>query len=199
MDASKITVDVLRNTCTQLGYKFFENGDYNLNLIGIRAYPGVVNRFDDLICLAYKVSGVWTLKKYASTTDPGLYYLNNPMNVTGTAILKEGQYRGAFKLGLHKGRPALVQAIRLPLYRDRNKDSTLDFIESTIVSEMAGINLHRSSPTGTSVQIDKWSAGCQVIASNSDMEELLAIATKAADKYGDGFTYTLINERNLVL
>lgn len=199
MDASRITIDVLKNTCIKLGYKFFENGDYNLNIIGIRSNPGIVNKFDDFICVAYKVNNVWQLKKYTATVDPGISYLLKPINDTGTALLKEGQYRGAYKKGLHKGKPALVQVKKLPLYRDNDKDSAHDFIESTVVWEMAGINIHRASPTGKSVQIDNWSAGCQVIAANSDMEEFLALIDEAIAKYGDGFTYTLINEKDLVL
>lgn len=199
MDKSRITIDVLRNTCKSLGYKFFENGDYNLNLIGIRAYPGTINKFDDLICLAYKVDGKWILDKLDATTDPGTYYLLNPMQVKGTAILKEGQYPKAFVLGLHKAKPALVQNVPLPLYRDNNKDNVHDFIESSVVHEMAGINMHRASATGTSVQVDKWSAGCQVVASNSDMEHLLKVVTESTKRYGKTFTYTLLNQKELVL
>jgi len=42
------------------GYKYFENGDLNLNIIGIRnSAPGkeVTNKFDDWLTLSYKENG----------------------------------------------------------------------------------------------------------------------------------------------
>ena len=39
------------------GYSFFEKGDYNLNLIGIRSDIKVANRFDDIFLCLFKESG----------------------------------------------------------------------------------------------------------------------------------------------
>lgn len=199
MNLTPVIVKGFFDVFKKKGYAFFTKGDYNLNIIGIRAYPGVVNKFDDLICLVYKVKDVWTCKSYPATTDPGLYYLNNPMNVSGTAILQEGQHRGAFKLGMHKNQyQAVVQYKNLPVYRDNNKDSKHDFNEKTIEKGMFGINIHRATatPGGESTQIDKWSAGCQVIASYNNFKEFMEIINKSAKLYGDIFTYTLINEKD---
>ena len=45
-------------------------------------------------------------------------------NVKGTAILVPGQYRGAYKIGFHKGKyKALVQAKPVKLYIDNDKDN----------------------------------------------------------------------------
>lgn len=198
MDTSSINVGSLKAAVKNLGYDFFENGDYNLNIIGIRANPGTPNKFDDAICVAYKENDEWKLKKYTCTTDPGLYYLNNPCNVNGTAILKEGQYKGGFRIGRHKDQyRALVQNKNLPLYRDNDRDNEHDMDESTVSVEMAGINIHHSSATGTSTQVDKWSAGCQVFASISDFDEFMTLIDKSAAKYGNVFTYTLINQKDL--
>lgn len=199
MDTSILTFDSLRNVYAKKNYTFFIKGDYNLNIFGVRSASNEVNKFDDIVGLAYLVGGTPTLKMYTATTDPGLYYLTNPMRVEGTAILKEGQYKGAFKIGMHKGSyQALVQNKALPLYRDRNKDSKLDFDESTIMTEMAGINIHRATGNagGKSVQVDKWSAGCQVIAAFDDFKEFMSIINKSAEIYGDVFTYTLLNEKD---
>ena len=38
------------------------------------------------------------------TTLPGLYWLENPMNSKGCAILKEGQYKGVYEIDLHNGK-----------------------------------------------------------------------------------------------
>ena len=42
------------------GHKWFENGDYNVNIIGVRnseTANKVTNRFDDIMTLAYKLNG----------------------------------------------------------------------------------------------------------------------------------------------
>ena len=44
------------------GYKWFENGDYNLNIVGIRnssTNNEITNKFDDLLTVSYKIDGVW--------------------------------------------------------------------------------------------------------------------------------------------
>ena len=196
MNSTMLAIRGLRDVYAEKNYAFFLAGDYNLNIFGIRKYPGTVNKFDDVIGLAYKVNSVWTLKMYDATTDPGLYWMNNLMNVDGTAILKEGQYRGAWKIGLHKGQyQALVQNKNITVYRDRNKDNKHDFDENRLQSGMFGINIHRATANAgqKSVQVDKWSAGCQVIAANADFKEFMNIVNKAAKLYGKTFTYTLID------
>ena len=95
MRISDITPDVLFRAYVARGWKPFTEGDYNLNIIGIRADDRKSNTFNDLICLLYKTDGRWVLRKYAATTDPGLYYRQNPLNPRGTAILKDGYYRPA--------------------------------------------------------------------------------------------------------
>jgi len=44
----------------------------------------------------------------------------------GTAILVPGQYRGAYALGYHFGKPALQQVGNLKLFRDNDLDEQLD-------------------------------------------------------------------------
>ena len=57
-----------------------------------------------------------------------------------------------------------------------------------------GINIHRATKYAgkKSTQVDKWSAGCQVIASNDDWKEFMSICRKSRDTWGNSFTYTLI-------
>ena len=78
------------------GYKWFENGDYNLNIVGIRnseTLEEVTNKFDDHITLSYKVGGEWKFHCFDCTTDPGKHWVENIMREEGVAILKENQYR----------------------------------------------------------------------------------------------------------
>lgn len=200
---NSLTIDVIRQTYEKLDYKFFSNGDLNLNIFGIRDNNPVANKFDDIIGLAYKLNGDWQLKLYNATTDPGSYYMRDELlDSRGVAILVPGQYRGAYKLGKHRNQyPALVQHKPLPVYRDKNRDDVHDFDPETIVTGMYGINIHRATANakGKSVQVDKWSAGCQVIAANDDWHEFYKTVMDASKKYGDTFTYTLFTEDQIVV
>ena len=76
------------------GYKWFENGDYNVNIVGIRnseTGDRVTNRFDDKITITYKEDGEWQYHIFDCTTDPGDDWMDDPMNSKGTAILVPGQ------------------------------------------------------------------------------------------------------------
>ena len=197
MRISDITPDVLFRAYVARGWKPFTEGDYNLNIIGIRADDRKSNTFNDLICLLYKTDGRWVLRKYAATTDPGLYYRQNPLNPRGTAILKDGYYRGAFGFGLHHGQyRCLVQTKPLPLWRDGNRDGVLDF-GGKVSEEMADIHIHRASASGTSKLVDRWSAGCQVIASSADWADFMRVVDIAAKRWGGAFSYALFREQDL--
>lgn len=180
------------------GYKVFEDpAGHDLNLVGIRSSAKIANAFDDLIALFYRRDNAWCYLAFAATTDPGRYWLENPMATLGTAILPPGQYRGAFRIGEHQGRyEALVQARTLPVWRDANRDHTADPGGGLDVG-WHGINLHHAAERGESVQVDKWSAGCQVIASWWDFQVLMAEARAGRQRFGDSFTYTLIEEADL--
>ena len=185
------------------GYTWFENGSYNINIIGVRnADTGdtVTNKFDDVITLSYKdENGRWNFKEYPATTDPGTHWEQNLLNTRGVAILKEGQYRGSHMIGLHQNKyQALRQKRPLPVYRDKNKDGDFDLLEENIQEGIFGINIHRATKWGTSSKIDRWSAGCQVIANNEDFEEFMRIVKKSSQLYGNSFTYTLINSNDIL-
>jgi hypothetical protein len=82
------------------GYKLFER-PYELNIVGIRKDNNIPNKFDDTLYAFWKTdSGSWEGKYYTITTDPGTYWLKNPMSGMGAAILKEGQYVDAYKYGI---------------------------------------------------------------------------------------------------
>jgi hypothetical protein len=122
------------------------------------------------------------------------------MNKDGVAILKEGQYRGSHMIGLHQGKyEALRQKKPLKVYRDKDKDGVYDFIEENVKEGIYGINIHRATanPGKKSVAVDKWSAGCQVIAANDDFKLFMEIVNKAAKVWGNSFTYTLIKSSDI--
>ena len=66
---------------------------------------------------------------------------------------------------------------------------------------MFGINIHRATSRtgGKSTRIDKWSAGCQVIADNDDWHEFLDICQSAREIHGNSFSYTLIESIDVIL
>ena len=185
------------------GYKWFENGDYNLNIVGVRngeTGTEVTNKFDDFLTLSYKVNGEWNYHCFDATTDPGKHWVENIMREEGVAILKENQYRGSHKIGLHQGKyEALRQQKPVQVYRDSDLDGNYDLLEENIQEGIFGINIHRATKYEgrKSTQIDKWSAGCQVIAANDDFRLFMEICNKAKDTWSNSFTYTLINTNDL--
>ena len=181
-----------------LGHSVYENGDWNLNLFGVRSPTRTANAFDDLIGCAYKEQGLWRVEWWEATTDPGTYYLiDKPLNKSGTAVLKAGQYKGAYKLGLHRGYEALCQlGQEVSVYRDNTRDATLDLDESTLQTGYFGVNIHKR--TGTDDTVDAASAGCQVFRYDKAFYRLLDLAHMQVKKRGwDTFTYTLIDDWRL--
>ena len=185
------------------GYKYFTGGDFDVNIIGVRnteTKGRVTNAFDDCVTISYKEDGEWKFHCYKATTDPGSHWEKNLLNKKGVAILKPGQYRGSHKLRLHQGKYlALGQQKPVKVYRDNNRDGKYDLLEESIDEGLFGINIHRATGRagGTSIRVDKWSAGCQVIADNDDWRLFMKIMRKARDIWGNNFTYTLIESDDI--
>ena len=200
----RYTRDQIEETMKQKDYKYFSTGDYNLNVIGIRnSSTGfkVTNRFDDKMTLSYKEKGIWKFHMFDCTTDPGTHWVENIMRKEGVAVLKPGQYRHSHKIRKHQGRyEALGQQNPMTVYRDNNRDNNYDLNDNNTQTGLFGINIHRATKYAgkKSSQVDKWSAGCQVIASNDDWKLFMKICRKARDTWGNRFTYTLL-ESNKIL
>lgn len=180
------------------GYAFFTKGEYNLNIIGVRhSGKNITNHFDDFIVVIYNTSTEKNVKKiFPATTLPGKKAMDNPSNYKGTAILKEGQYRGAYIIRPHRGKyNALCQNKSLPVYRDNDKDKEYDFNPITIDNGVFGINIHKAGTN--SINIDGWSYGCQVFQRAADFSTFMRLVNLSAKIYGNKFTYTLINEEDL--
>ena len=142
------------------GYKYFENGDFNVNIIGVRnssTGTKVTNVFDDHLTLSYKEGGEWKFHCWPATTDPGKKGVKEYHNAAGVARLVEGQYRGSHTLGLHQGKyEALKQQKPVKVYRDANRDMTYD--ETKIAEGVFGINIHKAGADST--YVENWSEGC---------------------------------------
>ena len=203
----KYTREKITDVMTSKGYKYFtddNNKGYDVNIIGVRnseTKGRVTNAFDDTITVSYKCEeGVWHYHEFNCTTDPGSHWVENILNEKGVAILKPNQYRGSHKLRLHQGKYlALGQKKDVTVYRDNNRDNNYDLNESKTDTGIFGINIHRATSRagGKSTRVDKWSAGCQVIADNDDWHEFLDICQAAREIHGNSFSYTLLESKDI--
>ena len=159
----------------RLGYEVYQD---RLNIIGVRAVPGVQNQFDDELHIIFKDGDSFQHKVYPCTTDPGTYWLENPMNVDGTAKLVPNQYVDAYGWGMHRGKyETLVQVGEVTVARD---DGLLD-------TGLHFINIHSAGED--SQRVGKWSAGCTVLQRLEDHKHMVALCKASGQEV---FTYTLI-------
>jgi peptidoglycan hydrolase-like protein with peptidoglycan-binding domain len=182
-----------------LGHEIW--GDKNrLWLFGIRAPIRNANSFDDTLgCAWVDDDGMWNVKYWPGTTDPGSYYLLHPTNSKGCAVLVPNQYLDTYKIDLHGGKYyALCQrAGEVSVYRDNTMDDKIDLDPSTITTGYFGINLHAATQIegGVSTEVNKWSAGCQVHAAQKGFEQMMELAYMQRDKTGrETFSYTLMDQ-----
>jgi hypothetical protein len=189
------SIRALISTLKSKGYEVYDAPN-KLNIVGVRSNTTKPNKFDDKIYAFWKEpTGDWKGKYWTATTDPGTYYLNNPLSNLGTAILKQGQYKDAYAIGKHRGQyTALVQSKPVTVIRDYDRNAVLDFYNGREETGLFGINIHKAGKDST--EVDQWSAGCQVFSKSTDFAEFIDLAQKQKSLYGNKFTYTLIDERS---
>lgn len=194
----KLTIDTLKKTLTAKGYKWYTDRP---NIIGIRATLDVPDVFNDLLCLVYPKNGSEELKVYTITTDPGVHYQKKLLNAKGCAVLKPGQYENAYSVGLHQSKAthkALVQTGPVTVYRDNDMDGQIDTVGMKEEKGLFGVNIHGANAGVVTQKIGPWSAGCQVFNTWANKEELVTICTAFKDVTGNKFTYTLLNEKDII-
>lgn len=180
------------------GYQVYTQ-PYKLNIVGVRnGNPINQDKFDDAIAFFYyDDKGNLVGRVAVGTTDPSTYFLKNPMNDKGAAILKGGQYINSHVIGTHRGKyTALVQRGNLTVFRDNDRDGYTNFnnVEET---GLYGINIHRASRgKNNEAIIGQDSAGCQVFRNEGDFNEMMKMAQKSSQVNGNNFTYTLLDERD---
>lgn len=176
------------------GFVVFDAGDYDLNIIGLRNLKDrESNLFDDRMHVVYRLGGLWIDEHCACTTDPGAYWLQKENYKPCAIYYHDQQARGAYKIGLHRGKPALRQVKNVKFWRDGNKDQHLDFT-GPVYEDLIYVNIHRASTrTGGSHYVNKWSAGCQVLKFSTDMDRILELANHQIESLGyRSYTYTLL-------
>ena len=200
---ARLIAEGLSAAMKKKGYTFFDKGSFNVNIVGVRSKDNKANKFDDTILLVYRnKKGTWEVVSSVATTDPGKHYLvDSPVNDRGTAILVPNQYRGVYRVDIHAksnknfAHEALCQrAGVLSVWRDNNRDDILDHNPESIEEGWFGVNIHRSKSSGAANYVGAYSAGCQVFKNSTDFDTFMGVINKSKDKYGNSFTYTLLDE-----
>jgi hypothetical protein len=200
------------------GYKFFDVGDYNLNFIWNRVDYKITNKFTDFLYVLYRVNNIPTVLTIPATTKPGYYgSIDSPVTVdgiTGTAIIKEGQYRGSWDfVDSYSGfssYPYFKQVGLVDYYRDGDKDWVIDCDEGPDDDDgykcveqdnkLYYTHWHRMSQNGTygSGLINNWSLGC-IGSPEPEWIKILPIVRTSVLIYGKRFTGTIMLKEELGL
>lgn len=180
------------------GYKFYDNGKYNINLFGIRNSSMIVDEWNDLLCVAYRdEDNTPRLMVHKGSTKPGLYWLKTKLgNINGTAILMPGQYPKCWQIGFHNNQYLALTQKGMPfrVWRDADGDSRFDY-DGEVFTDVTGLNMHTESYLRETEKVGMYSAGCQVRADNDEHDEVMAVCQKSAGLYGSSFTYALFTEQ----
>jgi hypothetical protein len=168
-------------------------------IVGIRTTTSLPDVFNDYIVLCQESKDKY-FKGWMATTEPGVYWLNKPMNVKGTGILVPNQYYNCWGFGKHgsglNNHKALVQIRPITLYRDSNKDSKVDLDPKKLDTGLFGVNIHSTGKSNwIAPRIDKWSAGCQVFPNYDGFKEFISQLEKSNQT---SFTYTLLEEKDII-
>ena len=204
-----MTYQELKKSVEKNKYIFFDKGNFNLNFIWVRNDLVATNHFTDDLYIAYKEAGVEKVLNIKCTTKPGLNKsLYNPLTVegvTGTAVIKKGQYRGAWEFrdtydGFSKY-PYFHQIKPINYYRDGNKDTKIDLVQEQD-NKIFGTFWHRMSNIGDKrkieeLTVDNWSLGCMG-SPITEWDKVIALV-RTAIKSGQSkqFTGTIIDRNEL--
>lgn len=199
------TYEQLKNALTKKGYSFFEN-NLSLNFIWERTSDDFTNKFTDFLHIAYKEDGVNKVFTIPATTKPGLKgSVLNPTTVegiTGTACIQPGQYKSAWQFRdttkEFSSYPYFRQVAAINYWRDGDKDTKLDRINEQ-KGKIFGTHWHKMSNIGTfgSGEVNNWSLGCMG-AAEPEFKKILPIVRKSVKLYGDKFTGTIIESKDII-
>lgn len=133
--------------------------------VWLRLTQNFDNKFSD-ICVRFNRTVVDMI--LPCSTRAGNFYVYNPITtggITGTAVATEQQVLNSHKFitsgtwsSLWLGAPYFFQAGAIEIYRDGNKNTTID--KNIKTKGLFGINFHRG---GIGSIVDNWSAGCLVV------------------------------------
>jgi hypothetical protein len=212
-----IDAGVIEKFMKDNGYQWYEE-DYQLNIVGVTnseagPLPNLTNLFDDFFTVTYKVNGETQFHIWPCTTRPGEWYLlgrpnsagtRTKLNEVGTAFMPTHKtavrHPNTYMVRQHNTYEAVgTQYKKLVSFRDNDWNSQYNEINQQVAS--VGLNLHRSSPKGTSTYVNNWSGGCQVFANIGHFMEFMTLAKKCESIWGtlhkSILGYTLVNSNEL--
>jgi hypothetical protein len=199
---NELLVSQIKAIFQKKGYRFFQYGDFNINLVFVRESNEFTNKFTDTLYCIYKEYGSWKVLQLPCSTKAGWWGgIFNPITVagkTGTAVLVPNQYKGAYKfIDSYFGwlqYPYFHQIAPVKVWRDYDKDLQIDKIQQQ--EGLFGINIHRGGNVGViGGFINNWSQGCLVME-EPFFRKLLPIIRQSVKIYGDVFTATLIERKD---
>lgn len=194
----------LKQIVKDLGYVWFE-GPYNVNFIWERTSDIITNKFTDFLHCCYQTeeNGTGFVITIPATTKPGLKgSILEPVTVngvTGTAIIKPGQYRGAWEFRdtfkEFSEYPYFRQVKPIDYWRDGDKDHEIDRVQDQ-EDKIFGTHWHRMSQNNTygSGLINNWSLGCMG-APEPEFEKILPLVRENCKRYGNRVTGTIIETK----
>ena len=192
---NKPTAQKIKEIMLENGMKVF-TAPFDMTLGGIRTKDNKSEAFNDWLFMLYhdedgNLQGL--IEK--GTTDAGLYYRKNPLNIDGTAIIQHGvQHRGCYtymEKGGHKGQEAFRQTGLMKYWRDADRDQYLDFDGKEFTS-IFNTNGHDMGTVG--VNVGKWSAGCWG-STNTVMDKFYSLAKlQIKHGHGDKFSFAMLHE-----
>jgi len=199
----KPSIEMIHECMKDHGMVVFEK-PFDATLGGIRTKDNKSNTFNDWGFMSLPTDGGGIISVVAEiTTDAGLYYRENPLNVDGTAIIQHGvQHRSAYQYQNprknrsqrgHKGKEAFRQVNDMLYWRDADRDQYLEFDGEEYKDNFA-TNGHDMGTRGVEGEVNKWSAGCW--GSEEEIMDLfydLALLQMAHGN-GDIFSYAMLHE-----
>lgn len=182
----QLSYDVVKEAFAKKGYPF---NDEELIISGIRMKNDLPDCFNDyLLCTWKDENGNPQFFGGMATTDPGVYYLNNPINTKGTGILVPGFYKHVWTVGIHKTYRALVQCGNFMVWRDNDRDkyrpkivngiaydSTGKELKPMLAGPECGINCHMTIEGVILTTVGKFSALCQVWQNSALFKKMMKV------------------------
>jgi hypothetical protein len=185
-------VNALLRRLRSSSYRIFDR-PLELNIIAERSRSVRSEVMDDSLHLLFRdLEGDWQLRSYLVTTDPSAYYIDNPIVPQGYGFIKKGQWLDCYQRGFHKGRPALVQARPMTVIRNYDLKGFFKAYTGQEQTGLFGNNIHDMKGGMFNA-----SAGCIVFAHDQDYSDFLSLTALHQQRYGNRFTLTLLDFRDL--
>lgn len=111
---------------------------------------------------------------YTCTTEPGRYYTKNRLSPKGAAFVKlDVKHEGIWQLGRHKDQPNCLIQTGAPITVIRDAAGDGSRTGDREETGWFGINLHHTKGNYNKNSIGRWSAGCCVIPSPQQHQEII--------------------------